>query len=462
MVGSSPQARSGLHARHGTNHQYGLISAGAERTQPSTTQTGHARAHLRRRGADPTILMEGLAEQGSSPQARSGRLNGRSGTETRGLISAGAERTTGNASSTSPRGAHLRRRGADPVQVPGDRLPRGLISAGAERTPYKSQATAYRAGSSPQARSGPEDGNDVVVRAGLISAGAERTVRRSRWNISHGAHLRRRGADAPPRTGRLARRGSSPQARSGPHMLPCHWRRVRLISAGAERTAMVDLLSACCGAHLRRRGADIDAGRVDLLAGGSSPQARSGRPAWWPAVRLVGLISAGAERTPRSEATRTPNRAHLRRRGADRVELSDYRASAGSSPQARSGRRSLLILGDLRGLISAGAERTALTVAARAPERAHLRRRGADPLAAFTAALMPGSSPQARSGRTNPAAFASISRLISAGAERTTTRTTGPGTPRAHLRRRGADQQRRGDHLRNHGLISAGAERTRG
>ncbi len=199
--------------------------------------------------------------------------------------------------------------------------------------------------------------------------------------------------------------------------------RVGLISAGAERTATPSMATAPLGAHLRRRGADQSI-ELDSLAG-------------------TGLISAGAERTSGPSPTRPEWRAHLRRGGADLTATIDGERSTGSSPQARSGRVPRRAARGARGLISACAERTGVH-----PDRvrsvwAHLRRRGADYRAGMGIKYSKGSSPQARSGRLRLHTDAQPRGLISAGAERTTCRSSRSRRTRAHLRRRGADRRPR-------------------
>ncbi len=316
---------------------------------------------------------------GSSPQARSGRPQHPAEAGRGGLISAGAERTTTRVRLVQCRWAHLRRRGADRCRGCG---------------------RPVCAGSSPQARSGLSGEADTCHPDGLISAGAERTCRGNSRPELHRAHLRRRGADTPTNPKPENSVGSSPQARSGHEKGANPRERGGLISAGAERTPCRSTPASPTRAHLRRRGAD-PMGLFGILGtAGSSPQARSGRSTRTSTAALSGLISAGAERTSPRRGRRRTDRAHLRRRGADRPAASRAVLNQGSSPQARSGPSGRWDGPIGGGLISAGAERTYAVIVVTPVNGAHLRRRGADITLTGTNAHPVGSSPQARSGPT--------------------------------------------------------------
>ena len=154
--GSSPLARGGP-VSHGLPHgQDGLIPAGAGRTRHTTRRRGRSWAHPRWRGADKMARPATRQTPGSSPLARGGHRRPHRDRPLVGLIPAGAGRTMTTTSTSSPRRAHPRWRGADD---------RGELDA------------MSFAGSSPLARGGPSSISARRRFCGLIPAGAGRTGR---------------------------------------------------------------------------------------------------------------------------------------------------------------------------------------------------------------------------------------------------------------------------------------------
>ena len=216
--------------------------------------------------------------------------------------------------------------------------------------------------------------------------------------------------------------------------------------------------------------------------GGSSPLARGGQNLTREVVERGRLIPAGAGRTESPTVYRGSTRAHPRWRGEDSSSSFSSSSSVGSSPLARGGRhRSVCSRSECR-LIPAGAGRTLCPLLVRCWWGAHPRWRGEDPRAGRAARLFRGSSPLARGGRGPVVAVGEQQRLIPAGAGRTAW-AGGPVTAsRAHPRWRGEDVRQatvlvqrvgssplaRGGQVADkpvadcHGLIPAGAGRTRG
>ena len=215
LSGSSPLARGGHSTRESAQAPQGLIPAGAGRTPSRTPASWHRRAHPRWRGADTPSRPPGAAHTGSSPLARGGLPLHVRGPLGRGLIPAGAGRTSKLDRARSGSGAHPRWRGAD------TRCRRALVGP---------------RGSSPLARGGPARRALRVRWWGLIPAGAGRTASSTGQPGRSRAHPRWRGADVGDLGGSWHFRGSSPLARGGPPSWAAWPRRVGLIPAGAGRT----------------------------------------------------------------------------------------------------------------------------------------------------------------------------------------------------------------------------------
>ena len=190
-------------------------------------------------------------------------------------------------------------------------------------------------GSSPQVRGRRRDRRKTGYRRGLIPAGAGQTSPGRGLRVPRWAHPRRCGADSAAVTALTAAAGSSPQVRGRPRLCRKNKRRTGLIPAGAGQTRRDHLAYRWCAAHPRRCGADRPRTVSGACANGSSPQVR-GRPiarrGW---RRLAGLIPAGAGQTLKQSITKTQQRAHPRRCGADVWERTHITIRRGSSPQVR-------------------------------------------------------------------------------------------------------------------------------
>jgi len=235
----------------------------------------------------------------------------------------------------------------------------------------------------------------------------------------HGAHPRWRGADHTAVYIGLTFKGSSPLARGGQRLRTHGRQRARLIPAGAGRTRAHASEPSRWRAHPRWRGADVGlVGDVPECCG-SSPLARGGQPLQRTHPLRRGLIPAGAGRTACRAARRDHPTAHPRWRGADRCRSRTMSAVTGSSPLARGGLQGGAGGGpDLR-LIPAGAGRTSAPESAKSSPRAHPRWRGADVSGLAEPGEHGGSSPLARGGRRIALAVAARAGLIPAGAGRT-------------------------------------------
>ncbi len=294
---------------------------------------------------------------GSSPLARGGR--GGAGVPERedGLIPAGAGRTDLPLGTWQRGGAHPRWRGEDGGDTDGYFRP---------------------AGSSPLARGGPGLNPFVHFLHRLIPAGAGRTAFRVAVDAIGRAHPRWRGEDLVVLVRTTKIYGSSPLARGGPtHLQMCRW-------AG--------------GAHPRWRGEDGLIATAGLLVAGSSPLARGG-PGLSPFRGLVvGLIPAGAGRTPPPSSRYSPPWAHPRWRGED--VHADVRPEShdGSSPLVRGGHAPDRWWWVRDRLIPAGAGRTPGGHDLHRRRWAHPRWRGEDDSPGCPGAAAGGSSPLARGG----------------------------------------------------------------
>ena len=171
--GSSPRVRSGLGTALQNLGNAGIISACAERSTREPIAGGVNGDHLRVCGAVQLGTAVKLAEAGSSPRVRSGRVHVEDLRRNPGIISACAERSANNSALPAASTDHLRVCGA--VRVRGREPARGR-------------------GSSPRVRSGhaASDGLDVCL--GIISACAERSDGTRSPSAPHWDHLRVCGA----------------------------------------------------------------------------------------------------------------------------------------------------------------------------------------------------------------------------------------------------------------------------
>ena len=193
-------------------------------------------------------------------------------------------------------------------------------------------------------------------------------------------------------------------------------------------------------AHPRWRGEDrLTAGTLTAVAG-SSPLARGGLGDLWLVGVVIGLIPAGAGRTVHGPRRGGAGWAHPRWRGEDGLDGGGGLATEGSSPLARGGPAPTTKGGRTTRLIPAGAGRTTRATTFCSICRAHPRWRGEDRHPTPRIPVRAGSSPLARGGLPADAHDHAQRRLIPAGAGRTENvdqRVIGTG---AHPRWRGEDR----------------------
>ena len=257
---------------------------------------------------------------------------------------------------------------------------------------------SWKIGSSPLARGGRGGAGVPEREDGLIPAGAGRTdLPLGTWQRG-GAHPRWRGEDGGDTDGYFRPAGSSPLARGGPGLNPFVHFLHRLIPAGAGRTAFRVAVDAIGRAHPRWRGEDLVVLVRTTKIYGSSPLARGG-PGLSPFRGLVvGLIPAGAGRTPPPSSRYSPPWAHPRWRGED--VHADVRPEShdGSSPLVRGGHAPDRWWWVRDRLIPAGAGRTPGGHDLHRRRWAHPRWRGEDDSPGCPGAAAGGSSPLARGG----------------------------------------------------------------
>ncbi len=315
--GSSPLARGGPGRRLPEHQPVRLIPAGAGRTRCCSRSAPGQGAHPRWRGADMCRTIRKDSASGSSPLARGGRRRRHLEHPDRGLIPAGAGRTSRQDLSLRRTRAHPRWRGAD-----------GTVSI----------TKQGRVGSSPLARGGPGDEVTPPVLPGLIPAGAGQTSRHGTAPTMRRAHPRWRRADRILVSIWGDGDGSSPLARGGHLPGPVLVGERGLIPAGTGRTMTPRCSSSHWRAHPRWRGADADVCLAHGVGSGSSPLARGGHGPGRPNGRRGGLIPAGAGRTSWRTSRTSWSWAHPRWRGADGRSPGIVQATRGSSPLARGGR----------------------------------------------------------------------------------------------------------------------------
>ena len=172
-------------------------------------------------------------------------------------------------------------------------------------------------------------------------------------------------------------------------------------------------------AHPRRCGENMFwiSSRSD--SAGSSPQVRGKLPNVAGSLPSSRLIPAGAGKTARYYHARTTTAAHPRRCGENSVRYSDLSFKTGSSPQVRGKQgRSIQNLLASR-LIPAGAGKTSSDIPVCFITSAHPRRCGENTAALAAEGIVLGSSPQVRGKHIARTVPRSSLRLIPAGAGKT-------------------------------------------
>ena len=272
-------------------------------------------------------------------------------------------------------------------------------------------------GSSPQARGTLRESALRFQGVRFIPAGAGNTPGVSEAIYSLSVHPRRRGEHFIPSLGDLIAIGSSPQAR-GTHRVSCPGATYRrFIPAGAGNTTNVSAARVDCAVHPRRRG---EHQRLLARAGscvGSSPQARGTHTRQHQCRLDARFIPAGAGNTRRGANGDSTYTVHPRRRGEHICDSTYSRNFDGSSPQARGTLQTTLSESAAIRFIPAGAGNTSLSATA--------------------TIRLAGSSPQARGTLfTAPSPFLTV-RFIPAGAGNTTNHGDCQAPVTVHPRRRG-------------------------
>ena len=231
--GSSPQAR-------GTPVQLVVyraldrfIPAGAGNTEAVSHRGVTKPVHPRRRGEHVRVLGQGIAGNGSSPQARGTRGHPGPGRLVCRFIPAGAGNTVKKKRGVVDEAVHPRRRGEHA---------HSLSDLGPDR------------GSSPQARGTPYYGVELEDVERFIPAGAGNTPSPDQIQAYCPVHPRRRGEHVLKFCVSLLCGGSSPQARGTPNAVLTAVIALRFIPAGAGNTAVITALTSWASVHPRRRG----------------------------------------------------------------------------------------------------------------------------------------------------------------------------------------------------------------
>ena len=175
---------------------------------------------------------------------------------------------------------------------------------------------------------------------------------------------------------RLARPGSSPQARGTRRLSALGSFGSRFIPAGAGNTSSMSFPFLVGAVHPRRRGEHLQARAVFSVRRGSSPQARGTLLFPCKCSSLRRFIPAGAGNTQPTTTPTTIPPVHPRRRGEHTSTNPRWRKTAGSSPQARGTHRTTAAADSGSRFIPAGAGNTPLTVIFIIRYPVHPRRRG--------------------------------------------------------------------------------------
>ena len=213
-------------------------------------------------------------------------------------------------------------------------------------------------GSSPLTRGKPIGIGKRNDSAGLIPAHAGRTAGRRDRAPAGAAHPRSRGENSVPAGPSHSVSGSSPLTRGKPCGVHIYDLTDGLIPAHAGKTRQDRESYAGSWAHPRSRGENRATGSSAARQRGSSPLTRGKQRR--RLVRRVGggLIPAHAGKTSRRRPPSSPNGAHPRSRGENRIGPPGWCGCGGSSPLTRGKHFTELATNTLRGLIPAHAGKT--------------------------------------------------------------------------------------------------------
>ena len=237
-------------------------------------------------------------------------------------------------------------------------------------------------------------------------------------------HLRVCGADVQAVTDTEKAAGSPPRVRSRPPCCPSATTTSRITSACAEQTGRRWRPSAGSSDHLRVCGADSPSSHLAMVMRGSPPRVRSRQPVCSAKGYATRITSACAEQKTATDAYTLASGDHLRVCGADQFGRDWNNDVVGSPPRVRSRRLDFQIRHHRLRITSACAEQTYIPTRTRRSEGDHLRVCGADQLIAGEGERVPGSPPRVRSRRITATRRRTRSRITSACAEQTPTRTS--------------------------------------
>ena len=274
-------------------------------------------------------------------------------------------------------------------------------------------------GSSPQVRGTSRGAALVLPKRGLIPAGAGKTCRICDQAKRSAAHPRRCGENFIPVSQSVLPAGSSPQVRGKLSALVLEHLENRLIPAGAGKTRSITQPQRYVPAHPRRCGenpADPDA--VPTL-NGSSPQVRGKHHAYTLERGRTRLIPAGAGKTGCDAGCFKLDAAHPRGCGENFEAWFAIFSYSGSSPQVRGKRVYTTQTLTLSRLIPAGAGKTSPPQEAYRKVPAHPRRCGENFAGTVILIFVFGSSPQVRGKPSWIRLYYLDGRLIPAGAGKT-------------------------------------------
>ncbi len=291
-----PQARGRLGAPRGVGPTRGATPAGAGTTASAKAGSGDIWSNPRRRGDDPVAVPGGGRYPEQPPQARGRQHPEPRLPRHRRATPAGAGTTVQRAMSDGPTPSNPRRRGDDG-------------RSGPESTKNTEQP--------PQARGRPQAHRTESPHAGATPAGAGTTTLVNATFPVSPSNPRRRGDDGRVRTGRAAEVEQPPQARGRQRETTAQRVSGGATPAGAGTTCPADATPAAPGSNPRRRGDDATMGKSSTSSGEQPPQARGRLGAAGSVDESSGATPAGAGTTSPTPTAAKAARSNPRRRGDD-------------------------------------------------------------------------------------------------------------------------------------------------
>ena len=296
------------------NPIFRLIPARAGKTHQEAVGRRGSGAHPRAGGENPPRASAKVTTSGSSPRGR-GKLGGDKlvGVLPR-LIPARAGKTRSRAKPSSEYRAHPRAGGENPLTL---------------------RIDSTRAGSSPRGRGKPALGGLTGLSTGLIPARAGKTPSMGALADSARAHPRAGGENPGDPLSNFGQRGSSPRGRGKRARRAHGHRRRRLIPARAGKTLPFLRSYRTRPAHPRAGGENNIEETTGALSAGSSPRGRGKLQVEANGADRLRLIPARAGKTTSPAPPASPDSAHPRAGGENKVEGLVGVADLGSSPRGR-------------------------------------------------------------------------------------------------------------------------------